>query len=340
MKTVTFGELMLRLGAPGFERLFQRPMLEATFGGAEANVAVSLAHFGLDSYFVTRVPSHAVGDAAVAMLRSHNVRTDFVQRGGERLGIYFSETGASQRPSTVIYDRTHSAISAIDPDSLDWPRILDGATWFHWSGITPALGAQTATAVRRALEAACEARVPVSVDLNYRRKLWTPADARATMLPLMSFVDTVIANEEDLQNVLGVEVDASDVNAGRLDLESYERAARRVVAELGVRRVAITLRESVTASDNGWSALLLDEEGRLHRSQRYDIRLVDRVGAGDSFAAGLIFGLLTRRSPDAALRFAVAASALKHTIPGDVNRVSVDEVDRLAAGDTRGRIQR
>lgn len=340
MKTVTFGELMLRLGAPGFERLFQSPVLEATFGGAEANVAVSLAQFGLDSYFVTRVPAHAVGDAAITMLRGHGVRTELVQRGGERLGIYFSETGASQRPSAVIYDRAHSAISEIDPDSVDWDRVFEGASWFHWSGITPALGAPAAAATRRALEAASRANVSVSVDLNYRRKLWTQAEARATMLPLMPFVDLLIANEEDLQTVLGLDVHATDVHAGVLNVDAYGDVARRVVRDFGVRRVAITLRESLSASDNRWSALFLDDTGQLHHSQRYEVRLVDRVGAGDSFAAGLIFGVLTGRSADKALSFAVAASALKHTIPGDVNRVSVAEVERLAAGDTRGRIQR
>jgi 2-dehydro-3-deoxygluconokinase len=340
MKTVAFGEVMLRLGAPGFERLFQSPTLTAGFGGAEANVAVSLAQFGLDSYFVSRVPAHAVGDAAIAMLRTHGVRTDFVQRGGARLGIYFSETGASQRASSVIYDRAHSAISQIDPDALDWGSVLDGARWFHWSGITPALSSRTATALRRGLEAARAANVPVSVDLNYRRKLWTEDDARATMLPLMSFVDLVIANEEDLQTVLGVEVAATDVNAGILNVDAYAEVARKVVADLNVAQVAITLRESLSASDNGWSALFLDAAGQVHHSQRYEIRLVDRVGAGDSFAAGLIYGLLTGRAPQDALRFAVAASALKHTIPGDVNQVTVAEVERLAAGDARGRIQR
>lgn len=340
IKTVAFGEIMLRLGAPGFERLFQTSRLDATFGGAEANVAVSLARFGLESHYVTRVPGHAAGDAAIAMLRAHGVRTDFIQRGGERLGIYFTETGASQRPSTVIYDRAHSAISQIDPAAVDWARVFDGASWFHWSGITPALGPQAAAAVRHALEAAKASGVTVSVDLNYRRKLWSEADAQATMRPLMAMVDLVIANEEDLQTVLGLEVPETDVAAGVLNLDGYRTVARQAVRDFGMSQVAITLRESLSASDNRWSALLFDRAGGFHQSQRYDIRLVDRVGAGDSFAAGLIYGFVTGRPSSASLEFAVAASALKHTIPGDVNRVSVAEVERLAGGDARGRIQR
>lgn len=340
-KVVTFGEIMLRLSPPGFERLLQSPLLCATFGGGEANVAVSLSHFGLDSYYVTRLPANAIGDAVVRALRAEGVRTDHVVRGGSRVGIYFTETGASQRASTVIYDRAHSAISEIPSDAVAWDRVMDGAAWFHVTGITPALGEAGIAATKAAVAAAKQAGVRVSVDLNYRKKLWTEAQAQQTMRPLMRNVDVVIANEEDLQSVLGVPVEGADVRSGALDVTGYRRAAERVTKEFGPSLVAITLRESLSASDNGWSALLWDgTSAMLHQSQRYSVRLVDRIGGGDSFAAGLIFALVSGRPQDQALRFAVAASALKQTIPGDFNRVSVTEVDALAKGDASGRVQR
>ena len=340
-KTVCFGEIMLRLSPPGFERFFQSPLLQATFGGGEANVAVSLAHFGLESHYVTRLPSHAIGDAAVRVLRGEGVRVDHIVRGGERIGIYFAETGASQRASTVIYDRAHSAVSDLEPGAVAWDEVLQGAAWFHCTGITPALGALPAACAREAMVAAKRAGARVSLDLNFRRKLWSEAEAQRTMRPLASLTDVLIANEEDLQASLGVSVAHADVTAGELDVEGYRAAALQVAKELGVKQVAVTLRESVSASDNGWSAVLYDAEaGAFHRSQRYDVRIVDRIGGGDSFAAGLIFGLVTGREPAAALRFAVAASALKQTIPGDFNRVSVGEVDRLAGGDASGRVNR
>jgi 2-dehydro-3-deoxygluconokinase len=338
---VTFGELMLRLSPPGVERLLQSSRLSATFGGAEANVAVSLAHWGLDSVYVTRVPGHAVGEAAVRALRAEGVRTDFVQRGGRRLGIYFAETGASQRPSAVVYDRTGSSLSEMAPDAVDWPRVVSGARWFHLTGVTPALGPNVARCAAAALAAARAAGATVSLDLNYRRTLWSEAEAQATMRPLVRDVDLVIANEEDVQATLGLGVPGVDVGAGRLDPEAYRDVAAAVSRELGPRRVAITLRESRSASDNGWSAVLWDEaSSALLTSQRHDVRVVDRIGAGDAFAAGLIYGLLTDRAPEAALRFGVAAGALKHTIPGDFNRVSVEEVERLAAGQGSGRVVR
>lgn len=340
-KVVTFGEIMLRLSPPGFERFFQSPLLSATFGGGEANVAVSLAHFGLESHYVTALPKHAIGEAALKALRAEGVRTDGIVRSGDRLGIYFAEAGASQRASNVIYDRAGSSIGAMKPDAVDWPRIMSGAAWFHVTGITPALGASAADATRRAIDAARGAGARISVDLNYRRKLWTEAQAQEVMRPMMRDVDLVIANEEDLQSVLGVHVEGTDVTSGRLNIDSFRGAAMQVSAGFGPTMVAITLRESVSASDNGWSAVLWDSTaGALHRSQRYDVRLVDRIGGGDSFAAGLIYGLLTGRTPEAALHFAVAASALKQTIPGDFNRVTLDEVDRLAGGDASGRVQR
>jgi len=340
-KVVAFGEIMLRLSPPGFERFFQSPVLQATFGGGEANVAVSLAHFGIESYYVSALPKHAIGDAAVKALRAEGVRTEHIVRSGERVGIYFAESGASQRASTVIYDRAHSSISAMKPEAVNWASVLHGADWFHVTGITPALGANGAEATRQAIAAARAAGVRVSVDLNYRKKLWTEAQARDVMGPMMRQVDVVIANEEDLQSVLGVHVEGTDVTSGQLDIKGFQAAAERVTRDFGPKMVAITLRESVSASDNGWSAALWDAStGTMHRSQRYDVRIVDRIGGGDSFAAGLIYGFVTGRPPDAALRFGVSASALKQTIPGDFNRVTVDEVDRLAGGDASGRVQR
>jgi 2-dehydro-3-deoxygluconokinase len=340
-KVVTFGEIMLRLSPPGFERLFQSPVLSATFGGGEANVAVSLAQFGVDSFYVTRVPPNAIGDAAVRALRAEGVKTDFVSRGGDRLGIYYAETGASQRASNVVYDRAHSAISELEPGSVDWAAVFKGADWFHVTGITPALGDKASTCTRESLEAARKAGARVSVDLNFRRKLWSEKRAQEVMRPLMRHVDLMIANEEDIQAVLGLQVPETDVTAGQLNLEGYKRVAQQISQELGPSMIAITLRESISASENGWSAALWDSaRGQFLHSQRYDVRLVDRIGGGDSFAGGLIYGLLTGRDPDAALRFAVAASALKQTIPGDFNRVSVAEVDRLAKGDASGRVQR
>jgi 2-dehydro-3-deoxygluconokinase len=340
-RVVCFGEIMLRLSPPGFERLLQSPLLSATFGGGEANVAVSLAQFGLDSHYVTRLPAHAIGDAAVRALRAEGVNTSHVVRGGSRVGIYFAETGASQRASTVIYDRAGSSISEIASDAIDWPAVMAGAAWFHVTGITPALGDKAAAATAAAVSAARQAGARVSVDLNYRKKLWSQTQAQAVMRPLMRSVDVVIANEEDLQSVLGVQVAGTDVTAGTLDIRAYREAAAWVTKNLGPPIVAITLRESLSASDNGWSALLWDGgSATLHQSQHYSVRLVDRIGGGDSFAAGLIYGMLTGRSHEEALRFAVAASALKQTIPGDFNRVSVAEIDALAKGDASGRVQR
>ena len=340
-KTVTFGELMLRLSPPGHERFLQSPLLVATFGGGEANVAVSLANFGLESCYVTRLPAHDIGTAAVRALQAEGVRTDHIQRGGDRIGVYYTEIGASQRPSSVIYDRARSAISEIEPGSVPWADVLSGADWFHCTGITPALGPQAAACTREALVAARAAGVRISVDLNYRRKLWTEQAAQTVMRPLMAYVDLVIANEEDIQSVLGLEVSGADITRGDLNREGYRDVAERVTREFGVAQVAITLRESHSASQNGWSAVLFDAaSGGFHQSQKYDITVVDRIGGGDSFAAGLIYGLVTGRAADAALRFAVAASALKHTIPGDFNRVSVREVEQLAGGDASGRVQR
>jgi 2-dehydro-3-deoxygluconokinase len=340
-KVVTFGEIMLRLSPPGFERFFQSPMLTATFGGGEANVAIGLAQFGLQSVYVTALPAHSIGDAAIRTLRGEGVDVSHVVRSGSRIGIYFAETGASQRASTVIYDRAHSAISDLTADAIDWDTVMSGAAWFHFTGITPALGERAAAATAVAVAAAKRAGARVSVDLNFRRKLWSEAQAQATMKPLLRDVDVVVANEEDLQAVLGVPVDGSDVTAGTLDVAGYRAAVERVTREFGPAVVAVTLRESHSASDNGWSAVLWDSaSGTLHCSQRYMVRLVDRIGGGDSFSAGLIYAVLSGRPLDAALRFAVAASALKQTISGDYSRLTVAEVDALAGGDASGRVQR
>jgi 2-dehydro-3-deoxygluconokinase len=341
VKTVCFGEIMLRLSPPGFERLFQSPLLQATFGGGEANVAVSLAQFGCDSSYVTRLPANPIGDAAIRTLRGEGVNVEHVVRGGSRLGIYFAETGASQRPSTVVYDRAHSAISELTPGSIPWHDVFDGAVWFHTTGITPALSPSARECTREAIQAAKHAGVRVSVDLNYRKKLWSEREAQQAMRALMPMVDVVIANEEDLQAVLGIDVAHTDVTRGTLDVAAYRAAAERVVSEFGVAQVAVTLRESLSASENAWSAVLFDAPAKaFHQSQRYTVRLVDRIGGGDSFAAGLIYGLVSGRDAETSLRFAVAASALKQTIPGDFNHVSVQEVERLVAGDASGRVQR
>jgi 2-dehydro-3-deoxygluconokinase len=340
-RTITFGEIMLRLSPPGFERFLQSPSLVATFGGGEANVAASLAHFGCASYYVTRLPKHAIGDAAVRALRAEGVRTEHVVRGGDRVGIYFAENGASQRPSEVIYDRAGSSISMIVPGDVDWDTVMRGAAWFHCTGITPALGDGPAASTAAALEAARRAGARTSFDLNYRKRLWSQARAQQVVRPLLGHVDLLIANEEDLQTMLGVKVAQSDVTQGVLDVEGYRGAAAEVARTTGVPQVAITLRESLSASENGWSAILFDAGTcSFWRGQRYVIRIVDRIGGGDSFAAGLIYAHLAGKSPEDGLRFAVAASALKHTIPGDFNRVSVAEVERLAAGDESGRVQR
>ena len=341
MKVVTFGEIMLRLSPPGFERLLQSPMLVATFGGGEANVAVSLAHLGVESVYVTALPKNAIGDAAIRALRAEGVRTDHIVRSGDRVGIYYAETGASQRASTVLYDRANSAISQMAPDAVNWSAVMQGASWLHVTGITPALGERGTASTARAIAAAKSAGARVSVDLNYRKKLWSEAKAKEVMGPLMRDVDVVIANEEDLQSVLGVHVPGTDVTAGQLNLQGFRQAAEQVTRDFGPSQVAITLRESLSASDNGWSAVCWDaRQQTLHQSQRYSVRLVDRIGGGDSFAAGLIYGLVTGRGEEQALRFAVAASALKQTIPGDFNRVTAQEVEALAGGDASGRVQR
>lgn len=342
MKVVTLGEIMLRLSTPGYSRFVQAQTFDATYGGGEANVAVALAGYGLESYFVTKLPAHEIGQAAVNHVRRYGVSDRFVVRGGDRVGIYFLETGASQRASKVVYDRAGSAVTTLTPDELDLDAVFDGAAWFHFTGITPALGETARQTVAAAAEAAQRAGATVSCDLNFRKKLWTTAEAQATMRPLMEHVDVCIANEEDADKCLGMKAGDTDVHGAELDEEGYFELARALKAEFDFETVAITLRESFSASHNGWSAILHDENECAEpvRSTRYDIQIVDRVGGGDSFASGLIAGLLQKDSTKDALEFAVAASCLKQTIPGDVNLVSRAEVDALAAGDGSGRVQR
>lgn len=340
-RVVTFGEVMLRLKSPEFERLFQRPMLEATFGGAEANVAVSLVNYGLEATFVSAIPKNNVGDACIGELRRFGVDTSAIRRAGDRLGIYFLETGANQRPSKVTYDRAGSSIAAIQPGEVDWASVFRGADWFHVSGVTPAISASAAATALEAAKAARAAGVTVSCDYNYRKNLWQYGKkAPEVMRELVRHVDVGIANEEDCQKALGITADV-DVHAGALDEAKYQALAAKVLAEFpNLKKQVITLRESRSADTNGWSACMYDGS-TFRRSRQYEITdIVDRVGGGDSFAGGLIYGLLALEDDQQALEFATAASCLKHSIPGDFNRVSVSEVMSLVGGDASGRVQR
>lgn len=341
-KVVTFGEIMLRLSTPGFSRFVQAGQFDATYGGGEANVAVALAGYGLDSYFLSRLPENEIGEAALQSVRRYGVDTRYIIRGGDRLGIYFLETGASQRPSKVIYDRAGSAVSEMEAAMADWDEIFEEKDWFHWTGITPALGEKPAKALVAACKAAKKAGATVSCDLNFRSKLWTEKEAQAVMNPLMEYVDVCIANEEDAQKSLGFEAGSTAVEEADLDEAGYFQLARELKKTYDFQRVAITLRESFSASMNGWSAVLHDdhESSDPVRSTRYEINIVDRVGGGDSFASGLIYGLLNKENSREALEFAVAASCLKHTIPGDFNLVRVDEVEKLVKSGGSGRVER
>lgn len=334
---VTFGEIMMRLATPGYLRFGQTNLLELTFGGGEANVAVSLVNYGLSADFVTRLPKNDMGQKAINELRGMGVGTSKIVRGGERIGIYFLETGASQRASKVTYDRAHSAISEIKPGDVDWKAVFEGARWFHWTGITPALSDSAAAVVEEACIAAKAAGLTVSTDLNYRKKLWTKQKAGEVMGRLMQYVDVCIANEEDAESVFGIH--GAEVTSGKIDHAQYEDVARQLTERFKFKQVAITLRESYSASHNGWSAMLW-KDGKSYFSRKYDLNVIDRVGGGDSFGGGLIFASLRGDEPQQAIEFAVAASALKHTVPGDYNRVTLDEVEALVKGDGSGRVQR
>ena len=328
-RIVTFGEIMLRLAPNGYYRFFQDDQLQATFGGGEANVAVSLANYGMDAAFVTKLPAHAIGQGAVNALRGLGVDTRSIVRGGDRIGIYYLEKGASQRGSVCIYDRAHSAIQEAQPSDFDWDAIFDGADWFHFTGITPALGSNLVEICKEACVAAKKHGVKISCDLNYRGKLWTREQARAAMTELCQYVDVCISNEEDAKDVFGIEAENTDIYGGKLNKEGYKSVAKQLADRFGFEKVAITLRTSLSASDNDWAGMLYDGENYCF-SKEYHLHIVDRVGGGDSFGGGLIYALLNGKDSQSAIEFAVAASALKHSIEGDFNRVTVSEVEKLA----------
>ena len=338
-RIITFGEIMLRLNPEGYGRFVQAEKFEASYAGGEANVAVSLANYGMDAAFVSKVPAHEIGQCAVNALRKYGVDTRHMVRGGERLGTYYVEKGASQRPSKVIYDRAYSAISLAEPADFDWDAIFDGADWFHWTGITPALGGNLPAICLAACKAAKKRGITVSCDLNYRKKLWTTQQAQKVMSELVTYVDVCIANEEDAKDVFGIEAAHTDITAGKLDHSAYAQVAKTITERFGCKQVAITLRSSISSFDNDWAAMLYTG-GKAYYSPTYRIHIVDRVGGGDSFAGGLIYSLLSGKDPQAAIHFAVAASCLKHTIEHDFNLVTVAEVEALAAGNASGRIQR
>ena len=338
-RIVTFGEIMMRLNPEGYLRFVQAGAFEASYAGGEANVAVSLANYGMDAAFVSKVPAHEIGQCAVNALRKYGVDTSKMVRGGDRLGIYFVEKGASQRASKVIYDRANSAIALAKKDEFNWEEIFKGADWFHFTGITPALGGEMPAACLEACKAAKKLGVKISCDLNYRKKLWSTAEAQKVMSELMPYVDVCIANEEDAKDVFGIEAENTDLNAGKVNDAGYVSVAQKLTERFGFEKVAITLRSSISASDNEWGAMLYSD-GKAYFSPKYLVHIVDRVGGGDSFGGGLIYSLLSEYDEQKAINFAVAASCLKHSIEQDFNLVSVSEVENLAAGNASGRVQR
>ena len=330
---------MLRLNPEGYLRFVQADKYEATFGGGEANVAVSLANYGMDASFVTKLPSHEIGQCAINELRRYGVDTSKIVRGGPRVGIYYAEKGASQRPSKVIYDRAASSIALAQPSDFNWDEIFEGADWFHFTGITPALGGNLPEICLEACKAAHERGITVSCDLNYRKKLWTREQARECMSKLVPYVDVCISNEEDAKDVFGIEAENTDIDSGKLNHVGYISVARQLSERFGCKYVAITLRSSISANDNDWAGMLYTD-GKAHFSKQYHMHIVDRVGGGDSFGGGLIYSLLSGYDPQKAIDFAVAASCLKHTIEHDFNLCSVAEVESLAGGNASGRVQR
>ncbi len=339
MKAVCFGELMLRLTPNLYDRFVQSEKLCATFGGGEANVSVSLANYGLDASFVSKLPSHEIGQMAVNSLRKYGVDTTDIVRGGDRVGIYYLEKGASVRGSKVVYDRAGSSIATATKENFDWNAILDCADWFHFTGITPALGDNVAEITLDALKVCKEKGITVSCDLNYRKKLWSKDKAREVMGTLMPYVDVCIANEEDADDVFGIKAEGTDVNAGKLNHEGYKSVAKQLADRFGFKYVAITLRESISANDNNWGAMLYDGVDYFF-SNKYMLHIVDRVGGGDSFGGGLIYSMMTGKANQDIIEFAVAASALKHTVEGDYNLVTVGEVEALVKNGGSGRVQR
>lgn len=338
-KVVTLGEIMMRLSTPGFERFVQSDSFDITYGGGEANVAVAVSNYGLNGVFVSKVPDNALGQAAINHIRRYGVDTQYIARGGKRLGIYFLETGASARASQVIYDRADASIADVDASEFDWDAIFEGADWFHTTGITPALSDKAAALTLAALKAAKAKGITTSIDLNYRKKLWSKEKAREVMTELCQYVDVCIGNEEDAETSLGFKSAGTDITKGELNLDGYKDVCKQMKEKFGFKYIASTLRESHSASDNGWSALVYDGNEFYHTKQ-YEVRIVDRVGSGDSFASGFIFGLVTGLPMNEAAEFGVAASALKHTIPGDLNHATLSEVSTLMKGDASGRVQR
>lgn len=342
-KVVTFGEIMLRLATPGYLRFSQSNELTATFGGGEANVAVSLANYGIPVNFVTRLPENDIGRACMMDLRKHGVGTDNIVWGGERLGIYFLETGAVSRGSKVVYDRAHSSVSEIEPGMIDWDAVFEDATWFHWTGITPAISQSAADVCLEGIKKASELGVTVSCDLNYRKNLWKYGKTAGEVMPeLVAGTDIILGNEEDAEKVLGIKPEGVDVTGGQVEAAAYESVSKQIMERFPrCKKVITTLRGSVNANHNTWSGVLWDGK-KLYEAPTYQItHIVDRVGGGDSFMGGLIYGLLTYEGDDQkSLNFAVAASCLKHTIYGDFNQVTVDEVEKLMGGDASGRVAR
>ncbi len=339
MKVVTFGEIMLRLNPKGYMRFLQSDEYDATYGGGEANVAVSLANYGLDASFVTKLPDHDIGQNAINSLRKYGVDTTKIVRGGDRVGIYFVEKGASQRASKVIYDRAYSSIAMSKREDFDWEKIFEGADWFHWTGITPALGGELPEICLDACKTAKKLGLTVSCDLNFRKKLWSREQANKVMSSLMPYVDVCISNEEDAKDVFGICAKNTDIDSGKLNHEGYISVAEQLTEKFGFKSVAITLRSSLSANDNDWAGMIYTD-GKAYFSPSYRIHIVDRVGGGDSFGGGLIYSCLTGKAPQDQINFAVAASCLKHTIEFDYNMVSVGEVENLAKGNATGRIQR
>ena len=338
-KVVTFGEIMLRLQPPGYQRFLQATSFDVVYGGGEANVAISLAQYGVDVKFVTKLPENPIGNACLNEVRKWGVDTSCIARGGERLGIYFCEKGASQRASNVVYDRAHSSISTAAMEDFDWDKIFEGVDWFHFTGITPALGDNIAAITLAACKAAKERGITISCDLNYRKKLWSKDKAREVMTELCKYVDVLIANEEDASDVFGIKAENTNITGGQISHEGYKSVCNQLVDKFGFKYVAITLRESISASVNGWCAMLYDTKD-YYFGNKYTINIVDRVGGGDSFGAGLIYSLVNGKDAQTAIKFATAASCLKHTIEGDANVVTVAEVENLMKGDGSGRVQR
>ncbi|MEJ7779080.1 MAG: sugar kinase [Daejeonella sp.] len=338
-KVVTLGEIMMRLSTPDFKRFVQSDSFDVTYGGGEANVAAALCNYGLNGTFVTKVPNNALGQSAINHLRRYGVDTQHIARGGERLGIYFLETGASMRASQVIYDRAHASIADVDASEFDFDKIFEGADWFHTTGITPALSDKAAALTEAALKAAKAKGITTSIDLNYRKKLWSKEKAREVMAKLCQYVDVCIGNEEDADTTLGFTSKGTDVTKGELNLDGYKDVFQQMKEKFGFKYIASTLRESHSASDNGWSALVYDGT-EFYSTKQYEVRIVDRVGSGDSFASGFIYGLVSGMKMGDAAEFGVAASAIKHTIPGDLNHATLSDVKDLVGGDGSGRVQR